>query len=322
MRAGSANYLREERQRRQIQGAFGQYLSPALVDRLTDNPHQLVLGGETRELTVLFTDIRGFTTLSESYRDNPQGLTRLMNEFLTELSQPILDHNGTIDKYMGDAIMAFWNAPVEETDHAYKACIAALAMIDTVEALNERRFADPENTPEPSALRINVGIGINSGPCVVGNMGSRNRFDYTALGDTVNLASRLEGQSKPYGLPVVVGESTVHSVAGRLATFEVDLIRVKGKNEPAHIYCLAGNEDLMATEDFESFCTLNDNMIKAYRNREWTEAISLLDRLEPIGKRLNLPLSDFILIYRDRIRQFRKHPPDANWDGVYTASSK
>ena len=204
----TANYMREEQQKRQIRTAFGQYLSPALVDRLADNPSQLVLGGETRDLTLLFTDVRGFTTISESYKKNPQGLTRLMNQFLTALSKAILDRDGTIDKYMGDAIMAFWNAPVDLHDHALRACHAALEMVKKVDELNVSRLEELKDNPDEPYHEIKIGIGINSGECVVGNMGSDMRFDYTALGDTVNLASRLEGQSKPYGIAVILGDNT------------------------------------------------------------------------------------------------------------------
>lgn len=319
---GIANYIREERQRQQIQGAFGQYLSPAVVDQLSENPDQLVLGGESRVLSVLFTDVRGFTTISESYRDNPQGLTKLMNEFLTVLSQPILDNNGTIDKYMGDAIMAFWNAPLEELNHAKKACQAALEMITETKTLNDRQRSEIDEAAGQTYNEINVGIGINTGMCVVGNMGSRSRFDYTALGDTVNLASRLEGQSKPYGLSIVIGEETAKEVGDTFATFEIDLIRVKGKNEPARIYCLAGDEKFASNDEFLAFRALNKTMITAYRNRQWEQAFEALEKMEDLGEKLGLTLEDYVFIYETRIAEFRANPPGANWDGVYVASSK
>ncbi len=198
-------YLSEEIERRQIRAAFGQYLSPELVDQLAANPEKLVLGGETRTMTVLFSDVRGFTALSETYKDNPQGLTTLINRLLTPLSAAVIRQRGTIDKYMGDNIMAFWNAPLPDEDHAGNACSAALDMLSELEALNVARRTEtgPDGLP---VKPLQVGVGINTGQCVVGNMGSEQRFDYTVLGDSVNLASRLEGQTKAYGVRIILGE--------------------------------------------------------------------------------------------------------------------
>ncbi len=316
------NFMREEERRRQIRDAFGQYLSPALVGRLTENPDELVLGGETRELTVLFTDIRGFTTISESYKDYPQGLTQLMNRFLTELSRPILERQGTIDKYMGDAIMAFWNAPFDFEHHAMESCLAALEMLENIENLNTERKSALTNDATETYHEINVGIGINTGQCVVGNMGSENRFDYTALGDTVNIASRLEGQSKPYGLPIVIGPETAERVRETLAVFEIDTIRVKGKNEPIKIYALSGKQELAKTEKFLEFRAVNSGMLASYRRREWDEALDALETLEELGEEIGLPIDEYLLIYEARIVEFQHNPPGADWDGVYVASSK
>ncbi|MEO0329033.1 MAG: adenylate/guanylate cyclase domain-containing protein [Pseudomonadota bacterium] len=318
----TANYMREERERQQIRGAFGQYLSPALVDQLSDDPTKLVLGGETRELSLLFMDVRGFTAISESYKEHPQGLTQLMNRFLTVLSQPILEQNGTIDKYMGDAIMAFWNAPVNEKEHAYKACISSLKMMENVKQLNETRKQELSESDSETWLEINIGIGINTGDCVVGNMGSDNRFDYTALGDTVNLASRLEGQSKPYGLPIVLGDATAKAVEERLATFEIDIIRVKGKNEPVRIYALAGDEGMLDSDDFTAMRAMNKTLLSSYRNQDWISAYEALELMEPLGEKLNLNLKNYLFLYETRISEFRENPPGNTWDGVYTATSK
>lgn len=320
--AATLNYIREERQKRQIRSAFGQYLSPALVGRLADNPEELVLGGETRELTVLFTDIRGFTTISESYKDYPEGLTQLMNRFLTVLSNPILERNGTIDKYMGDAIMAFWNAPFDFEHHVMEACLAAIEMIENVEQLNIDRADELKDSTIETFHAIKVGIGINTGTCVVGNMGSENRFDYTALGDTVNIASRLEGQSKPYGLNIVIGAQTADTVKDTLAIFEIDLIRVKGKNEPVRIYSLVGREDLAQSEAFEEFRAVNSAMIASYRAQEWDAAFEALELLEDLGEKIGVSVEEYLLIYEARITEFQSNPPGANWDGVYTAMSK
>ncbi len=318
----TANYIREERQKRQIRSAFGQYLSPALVDRLADNPSQLVLGGETRDLTLLFTDVRGFTTISESYKSNPQGLTRLMNHFLTALSKSILDRDGTIDKYMGDAIMAFWNAPVDLKDHALRACYAAVDMIQRVDELNATSREEANADSDEPHHEIKIGIGINTGECVVGNMGSDMRFDYTALGDTVNLASRLEGQSKPYGVPIILGDNTASVVSPTVATLEIDQIRVKGKLEPERIHALLGLEDMLRNQDFLALSEVNTRMLSSYRQQRWGEAIEALDRIGPLAERVGFEVTEYLAIYKARIAEFAENPPGPDWDGVYTAASK
>ena len=183
-------YMREQKDRRRIRSAFGQYLSPALVEQLAQSPEKLVLGGEMRTMSILFSDVRGFTTISETYKRDPQGLTQLMNRFLTPMTNAIIEHKGTIDKYMGDAIMAFWNAPIDDNDHEINACRAAIDMLARVEALNLEREAEAQISGQPF-IPIAIGIGINTGSCIVGNMGSDLRFDYSVLGDSVNLASRL-----------------------------------------------------------------------------------------------------------------------------------
>jgi adenylate cyclase len=322
MLMATANYIREEQQKRQIRSAFGQYLSPALVDRLADHPEQLVLGGETRELTLLFTDVRGFTTISESFKTNPQGLTKLMNRFLTALSKAILDRDGTIDKYMGDAIMAFWNAPVDLPDHAMRACRAAIDMLKTVEDLNAQSRQEAEQNPGERVHEIKIGVGINSGQCVVGNMGSDMRFDYTALGDTVNLASRLEGQSKPYGVGVILGDTTAAVVADVLAVIEIDLLRVKGKNEPERIHTLLGLEDMKADSTFQSLKQANSSMLALYRRCQWDAAAEALAQIGPLAERLGADLEHYVELYEARIADFRANPPEAGWDGVYVATSK
>lgn len=315
----TANYLREERQRREIRGAFGQYVSPALIERMQDNPDALKLGGETKTLTLLFSDVRGFTAISESFKDDPQGLTVLMNRFLTVLSDAILDEGGTIDKFMGDAVMAFWNAPLDIDDHAKAGCRAALAMRRDVEALNRERAASA--APGETVHRIDVGVGLNTGPCVVGNMGSDTRFDYTALGDTVNLASRLEGQSKPYGVGIVLGETTARAVQDDMAVMELDLIRVKGKQEPARIFCLLGDRTLAMAPETQSLLATNVEMLAAYRDQRWDAAEAALTAIEMAGSD-QYDLSGYVALYRQRIAEFRAEPPGEDWDGVYVATSK
>jgi len=321
MLMSSANYLREERQKQRIRSAFGQYVSPDLVARLQENPEALTLGGERRELTVLFSDVRGFTTLAEGFRDDPPGLTALMNSFLTVLSRAILREAGTIDKFMGDAVMAFWNAPLDAPDHAACACRAALAMRADVATLNAERAGDAAEAGH-EALLIDVGIGLNTGECVVGNMGSDTRFDYTALGDSVNLASRLEGQSKAYGLAIILGSATARAVEGRFAIIELDLLRVKGKREPERVFALLGDEAMRARPEFEALESANTAMRAAYAAQEWDAAEAALDRLEAAGGPLDLDLSGYAALYRDRIATLRPTPPGAGWDGVHEASTK
>ncbi|MEL7281073.1 MAG: adenylate/guanylate cyclase domain-containing protein [Pseudomonadota bacterium] len=317
----SANYIREERERRQIRGAFGQYVSPDLVEKLQQEPDALTLGGERRDLTLLFSDVRGFTTLAEGFRDDPAGLTTLMNSFLTVLSNAILRQGGTIDKFMGDAVMAFWNAPLDLPDHPKAACRAALAMLSDVADLNRTRAEEAEAEGETS-LPINVGIGLNTGSCIVGNMGSDNRFDYTALGDTVNLASRLEGQSKSYGLGIILGNATAEAVRDDFAILELDLLRVKGKLEPERIFALMGDETVKSREDFVALEAANIKMREAYAAQNWDIAGQALEEIEAAAKPIGFDMSGYVDLYRARLADFAENPPGPDWDGVFVATSK
>lgn len=242
------NYFAEEARRANIRNAFGQYLAPELVARLVREPDRLVLGGETRPLTVLFTDFRGFTSLAERFKSNPQGLTALMNRLLTPMSHAVLKSRGTIDKYIGDAIMAFWNAPLDDPDHPAHACVAALDILTALSALE----ADPEVKAllGPELALPEIGIGIASGVNVVGNMGSDVRFDYTVLGDSVNVASRLQSLTREFGAKVLVSASVVSACHGRFAFLELGPVSLKGRREPEIVSALVGRSEVAATPAF------------------------------------------------------------------------
>ena len=313
------SFAREQAQRRQIRSAFGQYLSPALVEQLAQAPERLVLGGEEREMTIMFSDMRGFTSISETYRHDPQGLTGLMNRFLTPLTNAILNRKGTIDKYMGDAIMAFWNAPLDDKEHQINACEAALDMLEQVDVLNKEREEEAEEEGRPF-IPLNVGVGLNTGTCVVGNMGSDLRFDYSVFGDSVNLASRLEGQSKEYGFPIIVGSTTALAAKDRFAILELDFIMVKGKTEPEVIYAIAGRGDTAQSGRFQRLRNLTIEMLACYRSRDWDGALAAIER----GRRTDEAHSLELLfnLYETRIRGFQKNPPPEDWNGAFALLTK
>ena len=223
------NFARENRLKLQIKKQFEHYLEPKMVKKLQQNPDLLKLGGETKELTFLFSDIRGFTPLSEKYQSNPADLTKVINKFLTPMTNIIMKNGGTIDKYMGDCIMAFWNAPIDTANHKELAIKTALEMIDKLKELNNNNGFGDNN-------KINIGIGINTGKCIVGNMGSEQRFDYSVIGDSVNLASRLEGVSKNYDATLVVGEDTYRDISKLYNFKKLDDVQVKGKSNKVSIY--------------------------------------------------------------------------------------
>ena len=314
-----SNYFSEQAQRRRIRSAFGQYLSPTLVEQLAQSPEKLVLGGEQRNMTIMFSDVRGFTTISELYKSDPQGLTSLMNRFLTPLTNAIIDRKGTIDKYMGDAIMAFWNAPLDDASHEINACDAALDMQDRIVKLNHDREQEAQSSGKPF-ISLQVGVGLNTGLCVVGNMGSDLRFDYSVLGDSVNLASRLEGQSKTYGLPIIAGSKTALAAKGKFAILEIDFITVKGKTEPEVVYAIMGRDDVANSGRFQKLRDLNSKLLSCYRSRDWLVALAAIEegRIADEDRRL----STLFDLYVDRIHAFRENPPPDNWDGVYALKTK
>lgn len=308
-------YLRVESEKRQVRDAFGHYISPDFMQELTENPDKLKLGGEIRDLTVLFSDIRSFTSISEGL--TPEELIQLMNDFLTPMSDLVMQNRGTIDKYMGDAMMAFWNAPLDDEKHAEHACRTALGMQAALAPINEsiRKKAEKEGK-EP--VLLNAGIGLNTGPCAVGNMGSKQRFAYSTLGDAVNLASRLEGQTKNYGVDILIGEETQKLVSG-LAMLEMDLITVKGKTQPVHIYALLGDEEILDSKEFQALKTSHDQMIEHYRAGDFKAA---QEELKACKKQDVYDLAVAYDLYDGRIKDLLKNPPGDDWDGVYVATSK
>jgi adenylate cyclase len=428
------SFFEAETSRRQVRRAFAFYLAPELVDELASHPERLRLGGEQRTMSIMFCDVRGFTLLSERFKDDPQGLTHIINQFLTAMTEVVLRHKGTIDKYIGDCIMAFWNAPLEDPDHAAHACLAALEMQQALDGVNaelqgrgeggsgeglqraaergmakaqyalgkayrdgtgvkrdaasaarwfERaarqgyapaqrnvglRYAHGDGVePSPSeavfwltlaieqggmtgfeaeleglrrglsrdeaqavetrlrtwvpkpehggALTLDIGVGIASGDCVVGNMGSLQRFDYSVLGDPVNLASRLEGQTKTYGVPVIVGETT-RRLAPQLALLELDLIAVKGKEEAVRIFALLATSS--AEEGFRKLSACHEEFLAAYRAQEWARA----RRIVASCRELDEGLADLYDMYETRINGLERNPPGPEWNGVFVAQTK
>ncbi len=310
------NFTREEAQRRQTSDAFSKYLSPDMVDAVAADPSKLKLGGVKRDMTLLFCDVRGFTTISEQF--DAEGLTRLINKLLTPLTNEILARKGTVDKYMGDCIMAFWNAPLDDPDHARNACISALAMYDQMAPLNESLEIEAKEEGRKH-IPLKVGLGLNTGECVVGNMGSDQRFDYSVLGDTVNLASRLEGQSKTYGVRIVIGEHT-KDLADDMAIIELDLIKVKGKNEAVRIFSLLGDDTMAATSEFKAFKPKVDDVLAKFRSQDWAGARAAIVEARKLGEVYDI--DGLFDLYDERIDVFEADPPGADWDGVFVATSK
>ena len=297
LHAYGVKFVSEFLQKQQIKKQFGTYLSPDLVAKLQKNPDLLRLGGTKQPLTIMFTDVRGFTAISEHYGEDVQGLTSIMNRYMTAMTKSILEHNGTLDKYIGDAQMAFWNAPIENEGHADDAITTALAMLEELDKFNQE-------VVEEGIPAFGMGVGINTGLVVVGNMGSDQRFDYTCLGDAVNLASRLEGQSKSYGVQLIIGESTVRASRREYGFIELDKIAVKGKVKPETIYTLSDVADHTAHKKF----------LRAYYAGEWKTALLMTEHL----KRANVKLSDYYTLMAERLEQ--GCPKD--WSGHYVATSK
>ena len=297
-------FVSEFLQKQQIKKQFGTYLSPDLVAQLQRQPELLQLGGNEQELSIMFTDVRGFTTISEHYGKDVQGLTKIMNRYMTAMTKAILENKGTLDKYIGDAQMAFWNAPVNNEQHAKDAVRTAFQMLSALKEFNEEIKAE-------SIPAFGMGLGINTDTVVVGNMGSDQRFDYTCLGDGVNLASRLEGQSKPYGVKIIIGPKTAEYVQETYQVIELDLLAVKGKTEPVKIYTVL--------EEFnKSNEKIHKQFLEEYRKGNWNTAHKLATDMRHSWQS---ELAHYYDAMIDRILEYKKSPPK-NWDGIYRATSK
>ena len=307
-------FVKEFMLKQAIKKQFEHYLAPAMVKKLQKNPNLLKLGGDTRQLTLLFCDIRGFTPISEQFKTNPQGLTQLVNRFLTPMTDIIMTNEGTIDKYMGDCIMAFWNAPLDVEDQADKAVDTSIGMFKALKELNTQLTKE-------KMLPINIGIGLNTGDVVVGNMGSNQRFDYSCLGDAVNLAARLEGQTKGYGVKILFGEETAKNLSGKHTVLELDSIAVKGKKEPVAIYTVL-DPDIVKLEEITQLHHLVDlhgKLRENYIKQNWKFCDDAIDNL--MGK-FSGELDSYYAIISERIKDFKSNPPPKDWDGVYVATTK
>lgn len=302
----SWGFFIEARAKRHLAKLFSQYIPKELVNRMAEAPESFELSGESREMTVLFTDIRGFTNISESL--SPKELSKLMKEFLTPMSEIIHKHNGTIDKYMGDAIMAFWGAPLPDDRHRYNAIHAAEEMLDALKRINNK--FKTRNWPT-----LEIGIGINTGMMDVGNMGSEYRMAYTVLGDAVNLGSRLEGLTKSYGISTIIGEDTQRKLSD-IVCREIDRVKVKGKDRPVSIFEPIGYRDLLSPTEIQYIQDFNEMLLK-YRAQDWQGCLDIIHKLirrsgpHPIFK-----------VYLDRIRTYQKKPPGLDWDGVFIHTTK
>lgn len=297
-------YLTEEREKKWIRHAFQHYLNPSVIAEVLKDPARLHLGGEKRVMTVLFSDIRGFTSISEKLA--PELLSHVLNVYLDRMTAIVFKHDGVLDKYIGDAVMAVWGAPVEQPDHAKRACRTALEMLAALKELDQ-------TWEEMGVPRLKIGIGINTGPMVVGNMGSKMRFDYTVIGDNVNLGSRLEGQTKAYGVEIIASESVKQAAQDEFSFRILDMIRVKGKSEPSAIYQLVGERDGQAVD----FCRLAEEAFQAYLARDFDRASQICQTILELK-----PDDQPALILQARCREYIENPPPEGWDGVETKKEK
>jgi adenylate cyclase len=308
-------YSQKRQQVNEVRSAFGRFVSPAVVARLAEHPENLQLGGQQRDLTLMFCDIRSFTTLSEGF--TAVELSTFLNEYLSPLTDIILKETGTVDKYMGDAIMAFWNAPLDDPEHGLHAVRAGLEMRETLVRLNEQ-WQENAKAAGRSFPPVKFGIGLNTGECSVGNMGSKLRFDYSALGDEVNIASRLEGSSKQFGVDIVASAST-RDMAPLFAWVEIDQVKLKNKTRLVAVYALAGGEDYAGSEDFKRLSVLHEEMLTAYRARKFAEARTLAIAGEKLAPE---EVRGLYRYYQKRLRDLDDLDLDHAWTPMITLEEK
>lgn len=300
-------YITEEKEKKKIRSAFSYYVAPAVVNEMLKNPEKLKLGGDKKELTVLFSDIRGFTSISEKM--DPEELVKLLNEYLTEMTNIVFRHGGTLDKYMGDAIMAIYGAPLEQEDHAHRACRTALDMLKSLELLNQKWQREGKK-------RLEIGIGINTGDMMVGNMGSLQRFDYTVMGDAVNLGSRLEGANKSYMTNILISETTYEKVKEDFICLEVDSVRVKGKALPVKVYTILGEPQELPEIIFKAK-EIFEKALSDYKRQDWDSAATNFREVLRIAPKLKVAE-----VYLKRCSDLKESPPGPDWDGVYEMKTK
>lgn len=300
------HYMAEEKEKRKVKKAFQYYLTSSVVNEVLKNPEKLKLGGEKKELSVLFSDIRGFTSISEKM--TPEELVHLLNEYLTTMTDIVFSNDGLLDKYIGDAVMAVFGAPIDQPDHASRACKTALEMIRNLEILNEE-------WQKRGIPKIKIGVGISSGPMVVGNMGSERRFDYTVMGDTVNLGSRLESITKFYGVSIILSEESYLQVKDNFVCRELDIVKVSGKERPSKIYELLIEQDQDANHSV--FAKKFDEALELYRGMKWQEAIEAFSGI--LESNPEDPVSE---VYIKRCHLLSKTPPETDWQGVFTMKTK
>jgi adenylate cyclase len=295
-----------EYERRKLKTLFSRYVSPSVVETILEDPSKIHLGGERKRMTVFFSDIRGFTSMSESME--PEELVANLNIYLDRMTDIVFEHEGVLDKYMGDAVMAFWNAPFDQNDHAFLAVKTALAMRKALREMNEQKaFGDYE---------FRIGMGLNTGDMIVGNTGGRVHTDYTVLGDSVNLASRLEGLTKEYGVDILTSQATVDELDGRILVRRLDKVAVKGKMEPVTIYEVIESMDSASVEQKE-YARSFEEALDAYFGRRFDQAVSLCGAM--LRER---PEDKSPRLLSDRARAFLSHPPADDWDGRWVFTKK
>ena len=300
-------YMHEEGEKKQVKRAFEFYLSPHVIKEVLQDPKKLALGGEKKELTIMFSDIRGFTALSEGL--SPEHLTHLLNKYLTQMTEIVLSHDGVLDKYIGDAIMAFWGAPLPQPHHAERAARTALDMVRVLNEFNRDK-------KWPAGREINIGIGLNTGEVIVGNMGADKRFDYTVIGDAVNLGSRAESLNKQYGTKIIITEFTKNALSDEFVCRLLDKVAVKGKKQPVKIYELICFKNEIAPKQKEVI-QLYEQAFELYQNKKWDKAREILAKLAKLIQD-DLAVKNLI----ERCEQFKKHPPSKDWNGVWIMQTK